>query len=81
MWFLTQGRVLPEHRVGGSEMLTVGDQRSFRMTGGARRIDDKGGIIGRQRDNLRFEPGKIGLARGVEAIRRSDVAWHVRSRT
>ncbi len=41
---LAQSRIVRDHSVGGGKMLAVADQRALRMTGGARRIDDEGGI-------------------------------------
>ena len=44
-----QRRILRDHGIGGGKMPAVGDERTFRMTGGAGRVDDEGGIFGRQR--------------------------------
>ena len=50
-------------------MLAVGDQRPFGVTGGARRIDDEGGIVRVEMPRLLLQPGEVGLLdRGEQRI-------------
>ena len=63
---------------GGGEMLAVRDQRALGMTGGARRIDDEGGIVRIEPVRLLLQPGEIGLLdRGEQRVVASKLGMRV----
>ena len=63
---------------GGGEMLAVGDQRTLGMAGGARRIDDEGGLFRIEPSRLLLQPCKVGLLdRGEQRIVASKLGMRV----
>ena len=63
-----QRRVLRDHRIGGGKMPAVGDERTFRVTGGAGRVDDKGRIFRRQPSNPRLQPIELRFVCNVQQL-------------
>src|SRR5262249_57690317 len=63
---LRQRGIVVDQVRGRREVLAVGHQRAFGLTGGARGIDDEGGSAPVDLRNAGFEPGEIRLYGGGE---------------
>ena len=75
---LRQRRIMLDQVRGGGEMLAVRDQRALGMTGGARCIDDEGGVSRVETPRLLLQPGKVGLRdRGEQRIVTSKLGMRV----